>query len=102
MNGFWWDRLNNTCSLSSSYFHCAFYIYRSKVEAHYRSTLFADLNLEITYLWSSIYMQFSLFILTTQTNCYRILDFKWFIIMHSVYADIENLEQMRKVFFLSY
>ena len=44
MNGFLRDRLNNTCS----YIHCAFYIYESKVGAHYRSTLFADLNLEIT------------------------------------------------------
>ena len=50
MKGFWRDRLtlSNTCS----YLHCALYIklyiYRSKVVAHYRSTLFADLNLEIT------------------------------------------------------
>ena len=44
MNGFWRDRLNNTCS----YLHNAFYIYGSKVEAHYQSTLFADVNLEIT------------------------------------------------------
>ena len=28
--------------------HCAFYIYGSKLGAHYRPTLFADLNLEIT------------------------------------------------------
>ena len=27
---------------------CAFYIYGSKVGVYYRSTLFADLNLEIT------------------------------------------------------
>ena len=45
MNGFWRDRLNNTCS----YLHCAFYTYGSIVGAHYRSTLFADLNLEIIY-----------------------------------------------------
>ena len=44
MNGFCRDRFSNTCS----YLHCAFYIYGSKVGAHYRSTLFADLNLEIT------------------------------------------------------
>ena len=31
MNGFWRDRLNNTCS----YLHCVFYIYGSKVGAHY-------------------------------------------------------------------
>ena len=30
--------------------HCAFSIYGSKVGAHYRSTLFTDLNLEITYI----------------------------------------------------
>ena len=30
--------------------HCAFSIYGSKVGAHYRSTLFSDLNLEITYI----------------------------------------------------
>ena len=35
MNGFWRDRLNNTCS--------------------YRSTLFADLNLEITYVTEGFY-----------------------------------------------
>ena len=29
----------------------AFYIYGSKVEAHYRSTLFADINLEITSIY---------------------------------------------------
>ena len=44
MNGFSQGRLNNPCS----YLHCAFYIYGSKVGAHYQSTLFADLNLEIT------------------------------------------------------
>ena len=50
MKAFWRDKLNNTCS----YLHCAFYIYGSKLGAHYRSTLFADLNLEITY-----YMEYS-------------------------------------------
>ena len=44
MNGFWRDRLNNT----RIYLHSAFYIYGTKVGAHYRSTLFAVLNLEIT------------------------------------------------------
>ena len=42
MTAFWRD--SNACSHSCS----AFYIYGSKVGAHYRSTLFSDLNLEIT------------------------------------------------------
>ena len=32
--------------------HSAFYIYGSKVGVHYRSTLFEDLNLEITFYFS--------------------------------------------------
>ena len=44
MNTFWRD--SNTVIMS--HLHSAFYIYRSKIGAHYRSTLFADLILEIT------------------------------------------------------
>ena len=44
MNGFWRDRISNTCS----HLHSAFYIYGSKVGAHYRYILFADLKLEIS------------------------------------------------------
>ena len=42
LNTFWQD--SNACS----HLHSALYIYGSKVGAHYRSTLFADLKLEIT------------------------------------------------------
>ena len=41
-----------------SHLHCAFSIYGSKVRAHYRSTLFADLNLEITVFILFIYFSY--------------------------------------------
>ena len=65
MNAFWRDRLNNT----RSYLHCAFYIYRSKVGAYYRSTLFADLNLAITQFCRKIAAAAAIFLEKSGCQC---------------------------------
>ena len=49
------------------YIISVFSIYRSKVGAHYRSTLFADLNLETTYRNNTYY---------TATNLTNLTKFK--------------------------
>ena len=46
MNALW--QPDRTAMHAVIYIHSAFYIYGSKVGVHCRSTLFADLNMEIT------------------------------------------------------